>query len=74
MIGAFDRRAVVASKGERKGSMGANVAEGERFACGIASEHEGNLEARRGDQPPAADLIAPQDRIPKSPEEFVAHL
>src|SRR5690348_13107734 len=51
--------------------MRADVAQGKGSAAGVASENQGNLEARGGQEVPAADQIAPQYRIPKPPQEFV---
>ena len=54
--------------------MRADIAESERLSGGVASKNQRNLETRGGRQPPAANLVAAQDRVPKTPEEFVAAL
>ena len=74
MIGTFDGLPIVAPQRERKSPMWADVAESKGFSRGIASQHKRNFEARCSRQPPATDLIAPQDRVPKAPQEIVAAL
>ncbi len=54
--------------------MRADVAKGERLAPGIAPEHQRNLETRRSHEPSPTDDVAAQNRIPKTPEKFVAAL
>src|SRR5260370_24563112 len=54
--------------------MRADVAESESFSGAIAPKDQGNFEARGGHQPSATNSVASQNRIPKTPEEFVVSL
>ena len=54
--------------------MRADVAESESFSGAIAPKDQGNFEARGGHQPSATNSVASQNRIPKTPEEFVVAL
>ena len=65
VVGAFDGLPVIMAKRKREGAVGADVAQGKRFAFGVASENERDLEALRSYQPSAAYFLATQDRVPK---------
>ena len=72
VVCAFHGLPVIMAQRKWEGAVGADVAQGKRLALGVASENQRDLQALRSDQLSAAYFVAPQDRVPKTPQKFAA--